>query len=171
MGTIKAMAVEDSGGALAELAIKLFQDGYRLQMAGDLDLAADLYRRSIQIHPTAEAHTYLGFAYRHQGRLEEAIAECERAIAVDPTFGNPYNDIGAYLIELGRHEEAIPWLLKATHSERYESYHFPWYNLGRVYVTQELYRKATECFETALDIEPEYEQAQKACDRLRRSIQ
>jgi tetratricopeptide (TPR) repeat protein len=165
------MAAEESGGSLVELAIKIFQDGYRLQMAGDLDLAADLYRRSIEIHPTAEAHTYLGFAYRHQGRLDDAIAECERAIAVDPTFGNSYNDIGAYLIELGRHDEAIPWLEKATHSARYESYHFPWYNLGRVYVTKEMYRKATECFHTALDIEPEYEAAQKALDRLKRSIQ
>jgi len=157
--------------SLVELAIKIFQDAYRLQQAGDLDLAADLYRRSIEIHPTAEAHTYLGFAYRHQGRLEDAIAECKRAIAIDPAFGNPYNDIGAYLIELGRLEEAIPWLEKATQSERYESYQFPWYNLGRVYVSQELYRKATECFHHALDIDPDYEVAQKALDRLRRTIQ
>jgi tetratricopeptide (TPR) repeat protein len=171
MGTMNQMAVEDSGGSLVELAIKIFQDAYRLQMAGDLDLAADLYRRSIEIHPTAEAHTYLGFAYRHQGRIEDAIAECERAIAVDPTFGNPYNDIGAYLIELGRHDESIPWLEKATRSERYESFQFPWYNLGRVYVTKEMYRKATECLNNALDIDPEYEVAQKALDRLRRSIQ
>ena len=165
------MALEDSRGSLAELAIKIFQDAYRLQMAGDIDLAADLYRRSIEIHPTAEAHTYLGFAYRHQGRLEDAIVECKRAIAVDPGFGNPYNDIGAYLIELGRSEDAIPWLEKATHSARYESYHFPWYNLGRVYTAKEMYRKAGECFQNALDIEPDYEAAQKAFDRLRRSIQ
>ena len=171
MVTISRMSVEDSGRSLAELAIKLFQDAYRLQMAGDLDLAADLYRRSIELHPTAEAHTYLGFAYRHQGRLEDAIAECQRAIAVDPAFGNPYNDIGAYLIELNRLDEAIPWLEKATRSERYESYQFPWFNLGRVYTSQELYRKATECFETALEIEPDYEAAEKALGRLRRMIQ
>ena len=48
------------------------------------------------------------------GRLEEAIEECHKAIAVDPTFGNPYNDIGAYLIEMGRLDEAIPWLERAT---------------------------------------------------------
>ena len=102
------MGAEDSGGALVALAIKIFQDAYRLQLAGDLDSAANLYRRSIEIHPTAEAHTYLGFAYKHQGRLEEAIAECERAIAVDPTFGNPYNDIGAYLIEAGPRRRGHP---------------------------------------------------------------
>src|SRR5207253_8419965 len=42
--------------------------------------------------------------------------ECKKAIAVDPTFGNPYNDIGAYLIERGEHAQAIPWLEKAIAS-------------------------------------------------------
>ena len=73
-------------------------------------------------------------------------------------------------MRLGRAEEAIPWLEKATHSERYESYQFPWYNLGRVYITKEMYRKATECFHHALDIDPDYDVAQKALDRLRRNI-
>jgi Flp pilus assembly protein TadD len=41
---------------------------------------------------------------------EEAIAECHRAIEIDPDFGNPYNDIGAYLIERGDLRGAIPWL-------------------------------------------------------------
>ena len=36
------------------------------------------------------------------GQLDEAIEECHRAIRTDPDFGNPYNDIGAYLIELNR---------------------------------------------------------------------
>ena len=30
-----------------------------------------------------------------------------------PTFGNPYNDIGAYLIAKGELDEAIEWLEKA----------------------------------------------------------
>ena len=51
--------------------------------------------------------------YSFQGRPDDAIAECKIAIAVDPDFGNPYNDIGAYLIELGREEEAVTWLERA----------------------------------------------------------
>jgi len=71
-------------------------------------------RRAVSIVSGApshgEAHTFLGWTYHFQGRIEEAIAECKLAIGLDPEFGNPYNDIGAYLIELGRFEEAIPWL-------------------------------------------------------------
>ena len=155
----------------AELAVKLFHDAYRLQMQGDLDLAADLYRRSIEIFPTAEAYTYLGWTYRHQGRLDDAIAECKKAIEVDAGFGNPYNDIGAYLTEKSEYDEAIPWLERATRAERYESFHYPWYNLGRVYVAKEMYRKAQECFEHSLDIEPEYELAAQALKQLKRSVQ
>jgi tetratricopeptide (TPR) repeat protein len=154
-----------------EMALELFRKAWKLQMQGDLELAADLYKQSIALRPTAEAHTFLGWTYRFLGRLEDAIAECKRAIEVDPSLGNPYNDIGAYLIELGRPGEAIPWLEKATVSERYESYHYPWYNLGRAYVLEELYSRARECFRQALDIEPGYKPAAEALEKIRRLIQ
>jgi tetratricopeptide (TPR) repeat protein len=94
----------------ADAAAELLRRAFHAQMSGDFDTAIDLYQRSIAAFPTAEAHTFLGWTYSFQRRLEEAIEECHKAIAVDPTFGNPYNDIGAYLIEMGRLDEAIPWL-------------------------------------------------------------
>ena len=154
-----------------DLAVELVQTAYAHQMKGELELAVDLYKRSIELHPTAEAYTFLGWTYRFQGRLEDAIAECKKAIEVDPGFGNPYNDIGAYLIELGKPDEAVPWLEKAIASERYESYHFPWYNLGRVYSAREMFNKAQECFSKALEIEPGYTLAKEAQDKIRRLLQ
>ncbi len=156
---------------LSQMALELFQRAYQLQMQGEWDLAIELYRKSIALHPTAEAHTFLGWTYRLQGRLADAIAECKKAIGVDPSFGNPYNDIGAYLIELDRAAEAIPWLEQATKSQRYESFHYPWYNLGRAYSAMEHYRKAQECFAHSLDIEPDYRPAVEALARLKRMIQ
>jgi len=158
-------------GEPKEIALEICRRAYQLQMQGELDAAIDLYRQSIAVCPTAEAHTFLGWTYRFQGRLDEAIAECRRAIEVDPTFGNPYNDIGAYLIELGRPTEAIPWLEQATRAARYENYHFPWHNLGRVYFAQQLYNLARDCFRHALEIEPGYEPALEALARVKRLIQ
>jgi len=155
----------------ARMAVELFQKAYRMQMDGELDLAISLYKRSIQLHPTAEAYTFLGWTYRFQGKLEEAIEECKRAIATDPTFGNPYNDIGAYLLELGKPEEAVPWLEKAIRSERYQSYHYPWYNLGRVFLALETYSRARECFEKSLQLQPDYTLARDAIEKLRRTLQ
>jgi len=79
-----------------DAAWQRLQEAYQAQMEGDYDRAVELYQRSLDLHPTAEAHTFLGWTFHFQGKIEEAIAECKRAIEVDPEFGNPYNDIGAY---------------------------------------------------------------------------
>jgi len=154
-----------------DMAEELFQNAYRLQMQGDLELAAQFYKRSIEIHPTAKAHTFLGWTYHYQGKVDEAIDECKKAIAIDPSYGNPYNDIGAYLIGRGEHDQAIPWLEKAIASERYDAYHYPWYNLGRAYAAKELYTKARNCFLKSLSIEPRYTLAAEALEKLRMLLQ
>jgi tetratricopeptide (TPR) repeat protein len=154
-----------------EKAVRLFHEAYRLQMEGRLDDAVRLYRESILSHPTAEAHTFLGWTYSFQGRYEEAIAECHKAIAVDPDFGNPYNDIGAYLIGLDRLDEAIPWLERAVRARRYEAYHYPHFNLGRIYLTKGMLKKALEEFEQALAIEPNYTLARQAIEAVEHQLQ
>src|SRR5438093_9735341 len=111
-------------------AWEVLQDAYQAQMEGDYDRAVELYQSSLELHPTAEAHTFLGWTYHFQGRIEEAIAECRLAIEIDPEFGNPYNDIGAYLIELGRFEVAIPLLVRDSEALCFEQRHFPHYNMG-----------------------------------------
>ena len=153
------------------MAVELFRQAYQLQMQGELDLAVTIYKRSIDLHPTAEAYTYLGWTYRFQGKLDQAIAECKRAIAVDPGYGNPYNDIGAYLIEKGKLDDAIPWLEQATRAKRYEAYHYPWFNLGRVYFAKEMYSRARQCWQKALELEPTYSAAQEALTKLTRLLQ
>ncbi len=147
-------------------AEECFYKGYEAQMAGDLDAAIAYYKQSLEIFPSAEAHTFLGWVYSFQGRYDEAIRECEIAIAVDPDFGNPYNDVGAYLIEIGRHEEAIPWLRKAMEAKRYEARHYPHFNLSRVLVKQGKIYEAIAEIKRALEIEPSYLLARRELHRL-----
>ena len=139
-------------------------------MSGDLEAAIELYQRSIAACPTAEAHTFLGWTYSFQGRLEDAIEECQKAIAVDPTFGNPYNDIGAYLIEMGRLDDAIPWLERATQATRYASPEFPRLNLARVYLAKEMYSRALQEFGAVLELRPDHRSAQQAVAAIRRKL-
>jgi Tfp pilus assembly protein PilF len=153
-----------------ERAASLFQRGVEAQMRGELAVAETLYKQSIETFPTAEAHTFLGWTYSMAGRLDEAIAECRRAIAVDPDFGNPYNDIGAYLLELGQVEEAIPWLERAKRAPRYEPRHYPFFNLGRAYLAKEMLSKALAEFEGALQAQPDFEPARTAVSALRRRL-
>ena len=147
--------------------MELWQEAYRLQMAGDLDAAIDGYRRSIEVYPTAEAHTFLGWTFSFRGRLEDATRECLRAIELDPDFGNPYNDIGVYLMQQDRLEEAIPWLERAKHAPRYEPRQFPYMNLGRVYMRQRRWWEALRELEGAVRIAPTDVAAAKALHSLR----
>src|SRR5918996_1098666 len=87
-------------------AQELFQQAYECQVAGKYERAIRLYQQSIEVYPTAEAHTFLGWTYSFQDRLDDAIAACHKAIEVDPDFGNPYNDIGVYLMKRGQYDEA-----------------------------------------------------------------
>jgi len=152
-------------------AQQLFTEAYRLQMRGRFDDAIRLYRESIACHPTAEAHTFLGWTYSFQERLDDAIAECKKAIAIDPEFGNPYNDIGSYLFKQGKLDEAIPWLERAIGAKRYEPRHFPHCNLGRIYWAKGMLNRAIAEFEHALAIEPESRFAQAAQAAIRRQLQ
>jgi tetratricopeptide (TPR) repeat protein len=156
-----------SDDADLERAIELWRQAYRRQMEGELDAAIDLYKESIQVRPTAEAHTFLGWTYSFQGRLEEATAECLRAIEIDPEFGNPYNDIGVYLMQQNKLEEAVPWLEKAKRASRYEPRQFPYMNLGRIYMRQGRWWEALREFEGGVQAAPRDADARKALHGLR----
>ncbi len=147
-------------------AWNLFQQAYECQMKGKLEEALKLYQNSIDTFPTAEAYTFLGWTYSFMGQLHEAIEECHRAIETDPDFGNPYNDIGAYFIELDQLDEAIPWLEKASEAKRYESPAFPHMNLGRIYEKKGDWFRAIDSYKTAVTLNPQYESAKRAMMRL-----
>jgi Tfp pilus assembly protein PilF len=147
-------------------ALQLWEDGGRLIQARRFDAAIAILTRSIELYPTAEAYTFRGWAYSHLDRVDEAIDECKRAIEVDPTFGNPYNDIGAYLIQQGKPDEAIPWLERAIQAERYEARQFPWANLGRIFAARGERARAIECFRKALEEQPGYSVAAQMLERL-----
>src|SRR5579863_5601622 len=139
---------------LKQRALELWNEGVQHHMHGDFDGAIQLYTKSIDLCPTAEAYTFRGWAYNFLGRVDEAIGECKRAIEVDPGFGNPYNDIGAYLLGKGRLDGAIEWLERAKAAPRYEPRHFPYMNLGRIYAAKGMVVRAIAEFEQALALAP-----------------
>jgi tetratricopeptide (TPR) repeat protein len=152
-------------------AMELIQQAMKHQMAQELDEAIRLYKESLAVYPTADAHTYLGWTYSFQGRLNEAITQCEIAIQLDPEFGNPYNDIGVYLMQQQRLDDAIPWLERAKSAKRYEPRHFPFINLGRVYLTKGMIQKALEEFNGALRINPNDHDLAQLVEELQTKLQ
>ena len=147
-------------------AVALFNEAYAAQMSQDYKTAIKLYKESIEIFPTAEAYTFLGWAYSFQGDYDLAIAECLAAISVDETFGNPYNDIGSYLIAKGNFYDCVRWFKLAMEAPRYEARAYPHFNLATVYEKRGKLLEAAQHYGLALKEQPDYAQAYKALRRL-----
>jgi TolB-like protein len=75
-------------------------------MARGLELA----RTALRLAPHDEyAHLVMAWAHAFaaDGQLEEALAECERGLEINPNCSILYGNVGAYLGALGRPQEAI----------------------------------------------------------------
>lgn len=132
----------------------LFDRAYRQQVRGNFSEAISLYRQSLELQPTAEAYTFLGWTYSLLNRYDEAIEQCKLAIGTDPDYGNPYNDIGSYLIALDRSDEAVDWLEKATQATRYDAPQYPYINMGKAFENQGRNLSALKSYDRALMINP-----------------
>lgn len=161
---------QDVKNPLKREAINLFNEAYKAQLAQDFESAIRLYKKSIEIFPTAEAFTFLGWTYSFQGKYDLAITECLAAISVDETFGNPYNDIGSYLIAKGNFYDCVEWFKRAIAAPRYEARAYPHFNLARVYERRGKLIEAAKHYGLALDEQPNYIQAYKALRKLQEKL-
>ena len=161
---------DDFPTGLKREAIEFFERAYEAQQVEDYEEAIRLYKHSIKLYPTAEAHTFLGWVYSFQQRYDEAIEECLEAIRVDSSFGNPYNDIGSYLVAKGDLYGCVKWFKRALRAPRYESYAFPHMNLGRVYEQRGRLLEAARHYGLAVEQEPRYAQAQLALRRVQTKL-
>jgi len=56
----------------------------------------------------------------------------------------------------GKLDEAIPWLMRAMEAKRYASPHYPWLNLGHIWVLKGEWGKALSSYEEVLRLALEY---------------
>jgi len=97
----KGFALDETcPAARMNLAAMLIEDG-------EYEEAALHYRKAIEGRPSAEAHSGLGFALNQLGRLDEAAAEHEAAVALDPSLAQVHRNRALTQARLGNYEEAI----------------------------------------------------------------
>ena len=149
---------------------KDFRLGFEHQLRGDIHRAIYYYKKSIEVSPSPEALTFLAWAYSFFGWYDQAIEECVKAIEFDPEFGNPWNDIGAYLIEKGNYDEAIFYLKRATRSKNYNTYCYPYYNLSRIWIKKGMHNKAIASIYKALEANPNFTPAINTLNHLIRRV-
>ena len=141
------------------------------QAQGDLEAAAYYFAHSLEWAETPEARVGRAQALSYEGKLELAIEECQKAIVLDAAKGQAYNDIGVYLMQLGREDEAVPWLQQAIQAEQMQDRHFPYYNLGRIFERKQHLEAAAAAYEASLMADPTFSSAQGALARVLQKLQ
>ena len=146
----------DAGAARAEA---LWLEGASAHVEGRYKDAIERFRQALAIHPSARTHTWLAWSLSESGDKRAAVRHCRRSIELDPAYPNAYNDLGSYLIDLGRPHEALPWLRRAIAFDDYCCPHYAWYHLGRALLLLGRPDAAIEALEHAIDRRPNYRPA------------
>lgn len=102
-------------------------------------------------------YSNLGYALLAQGKLDEAIANYCKAIAIKPEFAEAHNDLGIALQNQGKLEEAVASYRMAISLKP----DFAWAhnNLGNVLQDQGKLDEAVASYQKALSLKPDYAEA------------
>jgi adenylate cyclase len=130
----KALTLDDSNGtALSQLC-----EIYWMQQQFDRAVAEG--ERCVAINPNYPiCYQALADALMAAARPEDAVGAAQKAIRLDPQGGDFYAFfIGAAYVQMGRYQEAIPFLKKNSAAYPGE----PWVHMSLVVAYSELGRKA-----------------------------
>lgn len=120
--------------------------------AGDTERAETLLRAAVDRHGDSFLPSFsLGAIYASRGRLEDAVAHLERAVAAEPVPRALYL-LGSCLHELGRTTVAIRHLERAVALE--PSFEDAWHLLGLAYLDRQWHKKALSSFRRAQRLAP-----------------
>jgi serine/threonine-protein kinase len=130
---------------------------YREQKRYDAAIAA--YEEALRCWPQfAAAQNNLGLALRDSGRpIQEAMKAWRKAIALDPTIGQPHFNLGDAFQQEGRLDEAIDAYRKAVALRGdVPGFHMA---LGATLARKGLLNEAADAFRQAVHLQPDYAEA------------
>jgi tetratricopeptide (TPR) repeat protein len=112
------------------------------------------FRRALEIAASAPAWVYLGQVQVGEGKISDAIASFEKAIALDPTLPDAYNSVGGIWLETGDKSRAETALRTAI---RLQPNYAPAHNnLATLLSEMDRFDEARFHFEAALRFQENY---------------
>jgi adenylate cyclase len=120
-----------------------------------LEKAIELAKKVVALdeaHPAG--HSVLGWFYCCKREYDKAIAEVERAVALNPSGANHYAWYASILTYAGRPEEAIPLFKKAIRLNPFGPA-FYFVNFGHAYRLTGRFEEAVSAYKKALQLSPD----------------
>jgi len=156
----KAIELDPSyGRAYAALALTYWESQHHFWNQS-LDVSwygarfrAEKYLQTAMKNPTALSHQVASKLHVDQHEYEEAIAEAQRAIALDPNDSDSYLAMAYALIHAGKPEEALDFVEKAMRLDPYYPAYYL-FVLGLAHFSMERFEEAATLFERALKRNP-----------------
>ncbi len=136
----------------------LYNLGRIAQVGGDLEKAASLYRKALELDPTFHlAWNNLGLTELEAGRPSEAARSFSKALEGWHGFAEAWNNLGVALDELRRPAEAITAFKKAI--ELKGDYISPMFNLAQLYQRAGRFQEAEQLLMMILHLDPCHQEA------------
>jgi tetratricopeptide (TPR) repeat protein len=112
-----------------------------------------LYQATIDRNPDCwMAHNNLSSLLLNEGRLDEALAHCQRALELQPGKAEHYNNLAAILAKAGRFDEAFAHYRKAL--AILPDYVDAHYNFGRALAGRGRFGEAIAEYQEAIRLQP-----------------
>ena len=147
----KAVALADKVSEGERLMIEAFKAG----VDGFPVLAKEKGKKLVQLYPRDErAHNLLGGLYFGTQEWEEAIAEYQKAIAINPEFSSPYNQLGYAYRFLGQYDQAKQTFKK--YIELIPDDPNPYDSFAELLLKMGEYDSSIEQYRKALDVDSQF---------------
>ena len=160
----QALAIDPNNSrALRILGLKflnLAQSGGSSDSKGDLERADELESKALALDPDSTwSHVYKGGILSFQARYQEAVAEHERALALDPSNVYAAASLGFDYLNFGEFDKSLKYFDTAIRASPYDSALAYWYG-GKAVANFGLkrYDQAIELARQAIAIKPDYTQ-------------
>jgi tetratricopeptide (TPR) repeat protein len=158
----QALAIDPNNVlALTFLGIKFHMQaslGVSGDPKGDLKQADELESKALALDPDyGVAHHMKGNILQAEGRAEEAVAEHERALAIDPSLADAVANLGVDYLFLGQSEKSIEYFDKAIRMSAHDPALLYWYGLKAwAYFGLKQYNQAIDWARRAIAVNPNY---------------
>lgn len=143
---------------------------------GDMEQAVLTFNKAIEMNPKfGWPYSNMALAYTQQGRFEEAVFVYKKSIELfrdDKNKAIAWNRLGNVYLRMGNDEKAIAAYRMADQLDaengvsepssgdllpEFESYNaHVWNEVGRIYYNKNIYDKAIEAYQKAVNIDPSF---------------